>query len=199
MTLASLSPAFGSECPVERAVYLADNRTENVPPDELRFSFESSPFAKPWDGFPTWVKIKSAELKRELVFDTYFTNNSGVQGVTATILEEDLPEHLREMRKHDKEEAIRRKEATERNGNTQEPDPLAALLEETDELEPLVLSSIVFVVGKDFEVAHFPTKGDTAPTLVLFPEFRPWAHSSNEGVVSSGIKWGVFRLDRCEW
>lgn len=190
--------AIGSECPVEKAVYLADGRSKDYPPDELRFSFEPTQYAKPWDGFPTLVRLKSAEMKRELVFDTYFTNNSGVQGVSVTIPEEELPEPFRTKRKELREATRRLKEESKGSGEKSPPDDLSDLLGGSEEEEPFTIQSMAFVVTKDLQVHHFPAKGDPAPAIVMFPEFRPWAHSSNNGLVSAGIMWGIFRFERCE-
>lgn len=197
VSLLSLAPAHATQCPVEKAVYLADNRLKDFPPDELRFSFEPTQLAKPWDGFPTTVRLKSAEIKRELVFDTYFTNNSGVQGVTVTIPEEDLPEQLKQERKEQRETAERLKEAAKSSGDKPQSDPMSELADILEEQEPFTIASMAFVVTQDFKVQHFPAQGDPAPMLVMFPGFRPWAHSSNNGVVSAGIMWGVFRFERC--
>jgi hypothetical protein len=132
-----------------------------------------------------------------LVFDTHLTNNSGVQGVSATIAEEHLPEHMREVRKYQREEAERLKSSKGDEEKTEEG-MLDELLNKTGDQEPVVLESMVFVITRDLKVAHFPFEGDPAPVIAMFPEFRPWAHSSNEGLVGAGIMWGVFRFDRCE-
>jgi hypothetical protein len=65
------------------------------------------------------------------------------------------------------------------------------------EKKALSLESVLWVVTEDFEAYHVPTKRDKAPVLVMFPDFRPWMHSSNNGLVSAGIQWGVFRFARC--
>jgi hypothetical protein len=193
LALGSVSQATAAECSVEKAVYLADSRSKKFSADELRFSFKDSPMAKPWGGFPSYVIIKSAELGRELTFDTYFTNNSAVQGVMTRIADEHLPEHMRQSRAYQREQA----EKLEADPDASD-DPTLAELVDDGNLKPTTLESMAFVVTKDFKVDHFPTQLDEAPMLVMFPEFRPYAHSSNEGLVSAGIMGGVFRFDRCE-
>jgi hypothetical protein len=90
------------------------------------------------------------------------------------------------------------KEAGNGPGEKAPSDELNELLGDSEEEDPFTIQSMAFVVTKDLQVHHFPAKGDPAPAIVMFPEFRPWAHSSNNGLVSVGIMWGTFRFERCE-
>jgi hypothetical protein len=182
--IATASVAYAHDCRVEKAVYRAAN-TAWIDPDELRFDFRSEA-PLPFKG-PRAIRVKSPEMGREWVLDTHFTNGSTIQGVATRIPEAQLPEHMREERRS-------ARAARERSRLTGEPQRKGGPAIYGD----YSLSSMTWVVTAEHEVSHLPLKGQPAPQLVLFPDFRPLAHARHAGLVSAGLVWGVFRFDRCE-
>lgn len=178
-----MAPAWAKECPVEKAVYLADQRSRGAPSDELRISFEPSDNATPWDGFPTAVRLISHEMKRELVFTTYYTNSSGAQGISANLPEDHLADCLRQDRAEQRK-AEQLQDAERQPGGTAQ--------------EPVIISSAALFITKAFDVGQFPKQGDPAPKSVIFPEFRWLGHATYNGMASVGLVSGVFRYHRCQ-
>ncbi|WP_262272830.1 hypothetical protein [Microvirga yunnanensis] len=66
------------------------------------------------------------------------------------------------------------------------------------EVQPFEASSPMSVIDEDFSAWHVPNKSAKTPVLVLLPDFRSFAHSSNNGLVSAGLAWEIFRFARCE-
>lgn len=141
-----------------------------MPPDELRFNFDEPAMGQSWN--PDAVKgmtIKSAQMGLTLKFGFWFQNNTAIEGVFTELQPEDFSSQMKAYWK-----------------------------EAGTEVKPFEASSPIFSIDEDFEVWHVPYRGAKAPVIVMFPDFRSFAHSSNNGLVSAGLAWGVFKFARCE-
>ena len=101
IAVAGSTPSRGEQgptkCAAENAVYEAlHSNQDDFPPDTLRFDYEAKEGGiGPWRGWPKKAVIHSAQRERDYVFDTYFTNNSGKEGISLSLPAEELDEYLR--------------------------------------------------------------------------------------------------------
>src|SRR5829696_1133859 len=96
-------------CLSENAVYHATHHADGVPPDQLRLRFKDVD----WKGYTALegslprVIITSSQQHFELKLDPYFTNSSGVIGVSGKIPFEKLPKEMQESNRENHESALK--------------------------------------------------------------------------------------------
>lgn len=115
------------------------------------------------------MTIRSAQMGVELKFGFWFQNNTAIEGVSTELKPEDFSPQM--------------KKYWEELGT---------------EVQPFEASSPIFVVDEEFSAWHVPNRAAKTPVLLMLPDFRSFAHSSNNGLVSAGLTWGVFRFARCD-
>ncbi|NBJ13685.1 hypothetical protein [Microvirga arsenatis] len=179
VVLASGAPAAAAtpdprpgNCPLEKAVYLAEGRLKDtsVAPDELRFDFKGEPAGQPPpEGWPRNVLIKSAQMGVTLKFGFWLQNNTGTEFASAELPPAQFSPQMK-----------------------------AAYKARQTKSEPFKASSPIFSTDEDFQVRQIPHNGVKTPVIVMFPDFLSFSHSSYNGLVSAGLAWGVFKFARCE-
>lgn len=168
---ASSNPRPGN-CPLEKAVYLAEGRSRDssVPPDELRFDLKGEPVGQPPPaGWPRNVMIKSAQMGVTLKFGFWLQNNTGIEGVSTELPPAEFSPQMK---------AFYKKLGTK--------------------TRPFEASSPIFSINEDFVVGQIPYNDVKTPVVVMIPDFLSFSHSSNNGLVSAGLAGGVFKFARCE-
>jgi hypothetical protein len=82
----ALAQSPPATCTTEHAIYeAAKGARDKFEPDKLWFDYKRTGRATPHPEFPERVVIHSRQLDRHFTFETYMSNNSGMQGMTMQI------------------------------------------------------------------------------------------------------------------